>query len=520
MSKKIGLFALLIIYMLTGCSDESEDVLSKTVEGYFGNEKQFVNQVLTMSMGNPKTLNPLLNEDSRVGEILKILYIPFVDIDDANRVVPSVANSWTIDENGMGATFIIKDDLYWSDGTPITTNDVVFSFQAIKNASAVSMYKNVASYVSSVSRISATTVKVNFNKKFSGNLSVLNFPVIPSNTNLNKKLTDPVTSGAYKVSEFAESNYMKLVPNDKYKTVPNISEIHIEITPDYETDVYAFEQRRFDILYGDNINLGKYNYADNRSVHQYNSNNYDFIGFNFKNSMLQEKYMRQAIAYAFPKQNILETVYLGYGVTTNTPVHSKSWLYEENVVPYTFDTNMTATILKNNAWVDTNNDRILEKDGKNLTLTILINEESAEKKQIATALENELESVGFDVIIDSQPFDLYEEKLKKQDYDLFVGSWKLSKTLNLSDIFHSNGKLNYTNYSDAETDNLLDVAYSAMADGERILAYSRLQQKLAEELPHINIAYKNDGLVLNKNIKGINPRSENYFYGIEFWEIE
>lgn len=520
MKAKIGILFLLIIYMLTGCKTDYDDVLGKTVDGYLSDTKEFIAQTLTISMSNPKTLNPLINEDSRVDDILKIIYLPFVDIDIQDKVVPSIANSWTIADDGLSATFLIKDNLFWSDGTPITTNDVVFSFQTIKNASDVSMYKNVTNYVSSINKISATTVKVNFNKKFSGNLSILNFPIINSSTNNNKKLTMPISSGAYKVLEYVEASHIKLIPNQHFSgTTPNISEISVDMIPDYKTEIYAFEQRRIDLLSGNNINLGKYDYEENREVYQYISRDYDFIGFNFNKEILQNKYMRQAIAYAFPKQSILETVYLGYGVMTNTPVHPKSWLYEENVIPYLFDTNMSATLLKNNGWLDTNNDRILDLDGKNLNLTILINEESLEKQQIAKRFKDELDLLGFNITIDSQPFDVYEEKLKKQDYDLFIGSWKMSKALNLSDILHSNGRLNYNKYKDGETDELLNIAYEAMGDGERILAYSRLQQRLADELPYISIAYKNDGLVLNKNISGVEPKSENYFSGIEFWQL-
>ena len=88
-------------------------------------------------------------------------------------------------------------------------------------------------------------------------------------------------------------------------------------------------------------------------MYQYTSNNYDFIGFNFKKELFQDKSLRQAVAYALPKENLMESVYLKYGVITNTPINPKSWLYEENVALYDYNPSMAATFLKNSGWTDT-----------------------------------------------------------------------------------------------------------------------------------------------------------------------
>lgn len=526
MNKKIFIYIFLIMFIFTGCNEKHEDALGYNIIDIVSDDfknTQATNEVLRLSIANPKTMNPLLNEDSRVNEILKLIYLPFVAIDGNDKVVPSVANMWTLSEDGLSATFLIKDDLYWDNGASVTADDVIYSYKTILNSPNDSCYKNVTNYVRNISRISSNTVKIDFNSKFGNNFLALDFPIIPNNTNLLTKTSIPVGNGAYKVSEHVEASHISLVPNTYYNgNTAQIPKIHVEITADYETDVHAFQQGMLDVLIASGVDLGKYDYNDKETVYQFPSNDYDFIGFNFTNPLFKEKYMRQAIAYAFPKQNILDTVYLGYGVMTHTPIHPQSWLYEENVAPYTFDSNMSSVLLKNNSWADVNNDKVLEKTVNgvttNLEVTILINEESSARKQIATRFKDELSAIGFKVTIDSQPFNVYTEKFKTKDYDLVIGSWKMSKTLNLNDLLHTNGSLNYIGYSDSETDILLNTAYSATGEGEMILAYSRLQQRLAEEIPYISIAYTNNGLVVNNNIGGlINPRRENSFNSIELW---
>lgn len=532
-TKKILMSILICILSVVfiGCDVKYDDVFIGGVDLHDSNnfndvENDDINkkQVLKLSMANPKTLNPLLNEDSRVNNILKIIYAPLVEIDEKDMVVSGIASSWNFHENETTLTMVLKDNLIWEDGMPITADDVVYSFRTIQNATEASLYKNVLNYIRNISKVSENTIQVEFSHKFSNNLAVLNFPIIQNNTSLNSK-NIPVASGAYKVSKYVEASHITLVPNTNYNgALATIPEIYVEMTVDYDTDITAFEQNMIDLLIATDIDLGKYAHDDNRNIYRYVSRDYDFIGFNFNNPMFKNKYMRQAVAYAFPKENILDTVYLGYGVMTHTPIHPNSWIYEENVVPYSFDINMSKTILKNNGWVDSNGDNVLEQtvDGiaKDLEISILINEESMIKKQIANRFQSMLMEVGFRVTIDSVPFDTYQNKFMKKDYDIVIASWKMSKALNLSEILHSTGRINYIGYNDSETDLLLNSAYSAVGEEEKAVAYSRLQQRLADELPYISIAYRSSGLVINDGVGGIiSPVSENPFKNIELWNF-
>lgn len=152
---------------------------------------------------------------------------------------------------------------------------------------------------------------------------------------------------------------------------------------------------------------------------------------------------------------------------------------------------------------------------------MLVNKENTARNQIASRMEEELEAIGFEVTIDAQPYDVYSEKFASGDFDLVVGGWKMSEVLNLAPFFVTDGDYNYIGYSNEEVDQLLQTANSAIGEGQTLLAYSNLQKKLAEELPYVSIAYRQDVLLTSSYVGGeIHPTRINVFDGIEYWTLQ
>lgn len=484
---------------------------------------------LRLSMRVPETLNPLLNREETVDRILKLLYLPLLDFDERGAPVPAVAESWAFSEDGRTLTLRIRNDIFWQNDTRLTAEDVVFSLNMLRIAPEDAVYKKALQYVSGWQNTSEDTVEITFYETFSGNISALRFPVISAGYYQGQ--TDPQSSinmmpmgdGPYEVLSYQRAFEMLLGMNDNYYgTAPQIPNICVSITEGAQTDVSAFQHGVTDVLVADAMEAGRYAEEDASGIHTFSSNKYDFIGFNFNRSLFQEKAVRQAVAYAFPKENLLDSAYLQYGLLTNTPISPKSWLYEENVVPYNYDPAMAATVLKNNGWNDETGDGILEKPTSfgtvSLQATILVNEENSVRKQIATRLREELQAIGFAATLDIQPYEQYQEKLVSGNFDMVVGGWQFSDVLDLTPFFATGGSYNYIGYSDEEMDRLLETARTAVGDGMMLLAYSSLQKKMAEELPYISIAFRSDAVFTSRYVGGdISPTSGNVFRNIELW---
>lgn len=527
--KKLALFLALCIG-LCGCGKEAgtEQGNSFTVSGG-PNLSGTTDTQLRLSMRIPETLNPLLNREETVDRILKLIYLPLLDFDERGMQVPAVAESWALSQDGRTLTLQIRDDIFWQNGTKLTAEDVVFSLNMLRGAPEDAVYKKVLLYVSGWQNTSEYTVEISFYENFSGNISALRFPVVSAAYYQGQSdpagvvNMTPMGNGPYEMQSYRRAAEMLLRANTNYYgTLPQIPSICVKITEGEQTDVNAFQHGITDVLVADAMETGRYAEEGAATIHTFPSNKYDFIGFNFNRSLFQEKAIRQAVAYAFPKENLLNSAYLQYGTLANTPVNPKSWLYEENVAPYNYDPAMAATVLKNNGWTDENGDGILEKPTALGTVTlqaaILVNEENSVRKQIASKLCEELRAIGFAAELDILPYEQYQEKLVSGNFDMVVGGWQFSDVVDLTPFFATGGSYNYIGYSNEEMDLLLENARTAVGEGMTLLAYSSLQKKLAEELPYISIAYREDAVFVSKYVGGeITPTSFNVFRNIELW---
>ena len=133
---------------------------------------------LYLSMRNTTTLNPLLNQDESVDTILKLIYMPLIRLDKNHKPAPSIAQSWSFDEGGTVLTLNLRNDIYWQNGTNLTADDVIYSFNTLqRSADTNAVYKSCMNYIRSYRKTSAYSVEIIFNQNFSGNMYTLLMPI-------------------------------------------------------------------------------------------------------------------------------------------------------------------------------------------------------------------------------------------------------------------------------------------------------------------------------------------------------
>ena len=532
MKKRILFLLLTLCLGLSACGQGGVQQDDFTATGGEGTEME-KEDMLTLSMRVPETMNPLLNREETVDRILKLIYLPLLEFDETGKAYPAVAESWEMGADGKTVTMQLNRNIMWQNGGKLTAEDVVYSFRTIQNAPEGSVYKKALNYVADCTKTGDYTVIFTFHENFSDNLSALRFPVISAGyydgnndpaANVNQT---PMGNGIYGMYSYKKAAELILTASETYHgEKPLISDIRVKITAGEDTDINAFERGMTDVLVTDAMEAGRYADEGISGMYQFTSNAFDFIGFNFHRELFQDKALRQAVAYALPKESLMDSVYLNYGVMTNTPINPKSWLYEENVALYDHNPSMASTFLKNSGWLDEDGNGKLEKKMENgqtkqLKATILVNSENTGRRQIAAKLKEELTAIGFDITIDQQPFASYQQKFIDGEYDMIIGGWDCSEVTDLNQFFGTAGSLNYTGYTNEEVDRLLAAARNAIGDGPTLLAYSSLQKKLAEELPYISIAYRNQAVFVSKNVGGeISPTEFNVFHGIEKWTYE
>lgn len=527
-----------ILMTLSGCSyndgneSESEEIQEQKEE-IVEEPKPTKGGEMIISFRAPKTLNPILNEDYTVDQILKLVFDTLIDFDETQKAIPNLASRWDFSNDGSAVTLHLRQDVKWHDGNPFTAKDVIFSLDTIKNAPKTSPYKRCINNIVSYKAEDDFTVKIFYNQPFSGAIYALYFPIIPAHSyeGLSGNAiieTLPVGTGAYKFGNYQLAKELELQVNPNwFKGEPYIEKIKVVVTPDDGTDLYSFEQGQLDIIDTDAVDWGKYAQNEGARVEEYVTSYYDFIGFNFNKPLFQDKQLRKSIAYAIDKESILEKHYLNHGVLTDVPINPLSWLYSDEVEKYNYNIEKSKQLLAESGWSDSDQDGILDKlingNKTDMSFNLLVVSENQTRKDTANELVNMLKDVGINVTLEEVGQEEFISRLQEKKFDAFLGGWKLSTIPDYSFAFHSSQikeGTNYISFKSEEMDYLLEKAFSAVGEENTKIAYSELQKYIADELPYVSLYFRNAALITNNRIQGeLKPQKDFFIGNIKDWFI-
>lgn len=460
---------------------------------------------ITISMRKPKSLHPILNTDKTVDQTLKLIFDSLVDFDENNQVIPHIAKSWTVSEQGTVVNIKLNNQIKWHDGTPLTAQDVVFTLKAIQDAPE-SPYKPCVENIFSYEPLSDETVQIVYKEAFSGYATTLYFPIIPAH--IDNLDTNPIGTGPYIFETYLSTKQMNLKDNkDYFKGSPNISAIEVLFTPDPESDLYSFDQRIIDVVTTDVVDWEKYAKNKKSTIHEYTTMYYDYIGVNFSKPLLQDIKIRQALLYATNREYLLEKVYLYHGKVSDVPVAPFSWLYEPTSKQYETDIQKAKDLL----------------EGNTVTIELLVNSENIQRMEVANALQKMYKDIGINLEIAEENGEAFMDRIINGEYDLFLGGWNLSVIPDMSFAFHSTnvvGGANYGAYVSSEMDSLLKDAFHAKSDKDLKEVYSKLQTHISKRLPYLSLYFRASALITNEKIKGdIKPHHMNVYQNIYEWYI-
>ncbi len=503
----------------TNTQDTNTETISETTKAQNQQETPVEGGQLILSMRMPKTLNPLINEDVTVDNILKLIFEPLFTIDgETLKPVPNIASSYSMSEDGKTVYINIRDDVYWHDGKQLTAKDVIFSLDVIK-ATENSLYKSALDRVASYSS-KGSQVIINYTEPYSFFMYNLCFPIIPSHyykNNLdieNSRSLKPIGSGSFKYSSYRLANELILEKTTSFKGTPYINTIKVIITSDTQTDLYAFEKNIINSLTIDFSSWGNLNYKREKISTGINSNNFEYLGFNFDKDIFKNIELRKAIAYAIPKDEIIKNIYLSNGVKTLTPINPKSFLAYNDMETYEYNIQKSIEALGKAS---------LTKEMTNFTL--LVNQENKERVESAELIQKRLNQIGLNVTVVKKPFEEYKADLENGNFDMFLAGIDFGVIPNLQSFLMSSGTgaggINYQNFKDARMDFLVGNLYTATSEEAFIKASIDMQQYFVEQLPVIGIFFKEQILLTDYTVKGDKkPNIYNQFNNIEKWYIE
>ena len=501
------IFTYIIYYHFFEDKNDSKNIEIGQVEN-----NKIMNDIRLSIIGYD-TIDPIISNNQNVQDIAKIIYEPLLDIEKDYKIKFCLANEWA-KINEKEYIIKLKENVKWQNGNKITSNDIKYTIEKIKQTPN-SIYKYNVEHISSVKVIDERTLKLSLDKEVLFFEYLLNFPIMCSNNDQNR-LT---TSGMYYISEITEKNIV-LKANENYWNIENINPITKTIKINFYNsiaDVYnEFRNGNIDMFTTSNVytdeSMGFVGYNTKR----YKSRQYDYIAINTTNNLLNRKEVRQAISLSINKEAILQEVFEKQYEIANFPLDNGSYLYSSNIANV-YDDEKAKQILNQSGWEFTATGWQKNEKGKKLTLAfnLIVSSTNENRIKVAEIIKKQLEEFGIGLNIKSVDEKTYYNYLENKDYDMILTGIKTAFSPDLTTFL---GKDNLALYKNEEINTILSEVKDISNEDLLKQKYNRIIEITNDEIPYIGLYFEAKKLIYSKNIVGnIDPTAYNVFYNMDTW---
>lgn len=522
--------------IITVACSQNNDKELVTADAKTDSTPVYGDMLIESSLGDASNLIPMLASDASSHAIANYIYNGLVEYDKDYNIVPDLAESWKIENQGKLIRFHLRKNVKWHDGEPFTARDVEFTYKTIIDPKTPTAYAGKYKLVTRYSLIDDYTIEFEYDKPLApaliswGSLQVLPRHLLEgkeiTNTPLSRK---PVGTGLFKFKSWESGSKIVIEANpDYYKGRSYINGIEYRIIPDINTQFMELKAGNIDIMgltplqYLRQTQTPKFNKMFNK--YKYLSNGYTYLGFNLSREPFNNKKVRQAIAYAIDKQEIIKGVLHGLGEVATGPYKPGTIWYNTDVSRYPFEPEKAISMLKELGYEDSNNDGIIEKDGQPFSFTIITNQGNQLREKTAQIIQQRLKSLGIEVKIRIIEWTVFlKEYVDNGNFDALILGWNILQDPDLYNVWHSSnavkGGLNFVGYKNTELDEMLTRGRETFDEEKRKSCYNRIQTILADEQPYVFLYVPYSLPVVSSRFMGITPAPAGISYNLEKWYV-
>ena len=519
------------------------------------------------SSADATILNPILASDSASFDLLGWFFPSLLGQDPfSGAIVPTeMAESWEVSEDGLVWTFHLQDGVMWTDGEQVTADDFKFTYNAIASDLVETPRKANLDNIESIEVLDSLTIQVTYAEVKCDALNNLGLGWLPSHlyaedfsdvmdSPLNEEPT--VSAGPFVFNEWTRDDNSTVLRNDAYwKGAPNMDGWIYKIVPDPGARLAQLQTGELDLVGVQPEQLTTVELDSNLNLYKFKDDGYSYIGLNQANPqnplagqdedgnlveqdphpILSDLAVRQAIAHALDYDSIISTVYLGQGYQVASNVlPAVGWAHDPSLQPYAFDTELASQILDEAGWTDSDDDGVREcngcataEAGAALTIRLQTNAGNTTREDLGALVQDQLNSIGFDIQFEAIEFGTLVGELLGQTYDMVIIGWTgLGTDPNDDSFWHSKfdtpgSGFNFVSYQNPRIDELLEQAVSVpgCATEERATFYHEIQKIIHDDIPYVFVTGSVGNTGYANKFNGINPGTWSFYHNIETWSL-
>lgn len=548
----IIIFLFLIIGSLISIPFTTFYHYTKAIPNYGGSFSEGI-------VGEPHYINPLLSQNNDVDrDLVSLLYSGLMKYNEDGKLIPDLAKSYEISEDGLNYTIYLKEDAKWQDGAPITADDVAFTIQTAQNPDYGSLQRINWQGVE-MEAVNKYTVILKLKNKYAQFLNNLTLNILPRHIwqdvkPVNFALSDfnlkPIGSGPYKFKKLKKDNSGRIksyeLESNKnfYDGRPYIDSIEIKFYDSEDQMIDEYNKNSIESMaFVSANNLKKVKFKKRLTLEELKLPRYFGLFFNQNEApILSDKNIRLALSYGTDKKDIINKILDGKGLETNSPMMGEVLDITDDVQKYDYDPDKAKKFLADSGWappadgsddkgVLTKTEKAKSKKDKPSTekLTFRLTTPMwSELTSVANLLKEQWAKIGVELVIEVLPTQNLQQVIKERSYQILIFGEILNIDPDPFSLWHSSQKrdpgLNLALYDNKSVDGILEKARQTLNPLERVKLYQDFQKLVIQDIPAIFLYNPLYIYAQTNKIKGFESKiismPSDRFSNVEKWYID
>jgi peptide/nickel transport system substrate-binding protein len=455
----------------------------------------------------PTNLDPRIGTDGQSERIDSLLFSSLVEFDEHRIPHSDLAETWETPDP-VTYMFHLRSGVQFHDGRPLTSADVKYTFDSIINGSVTTSKRGSLRLVKSIETPNALTVIFHMSEPDGGFLTNIcrpAFGVVPAGSG-SDEAEHPVGTGPFRFVSAQQDDNVVLERNASYFGTPaKIEQVRFRVVP--EAVVRALELRKgsadleMSSLAPDMIPVLRQ--QSSLDVTEQPGTNYAYVAFNFENPVLARREVRQALALATNREEIIQYLFRGQARPADGPLPANSWAYEPDITRYGYDPQQAERLLDSAGLP-----RRAENNGMRIRLALKTSTEES-TRLLGAVLQEQWRKVGVDLELRSmEPATLFAD-IARGDFELFTLRWiGANNDPEFYEFAFSSKRIppmggNRGHYRNPEIDALLDQARIESDQDKRRELFAKVQKIIAEDLPYISLWFMDNVSVHRKRVSDV-----------------
>ena len=480
-----------------------------------------------------RTFNSMLSSDTASNQVIGLMFEGLLNYRKNGDLIPALAADLPkTSSDGLTYTFKLRPNLKFSDGQPLTSDDVKFTYQLAFD----SQYAAVASprrgdlskYIASIDTPDPQTVIIKTTQVFAPFLAnhalygILPKHVLGSMTAAQINTADfntapSVTSGAFKFVKWDKGQQVTMARNDNYWAgAPYLDQWIYKVLPDSVAVTNQLKTGEIDIGPVDPGQFDALKTTSTVAMSEFPVPTFTFYAYQLDPSkpagpLFQDKAVRQALLYALNRDQIVSAVFFGHGTVANSVEPPTSWAYKDKPATLIkFDKAKAESLLDGAGWAK-GADGTRAKNGLKLKFTMITNAGNKQRESMLQIMQQSWHDIGVEATPSLIQFpQLVSQIVSIRTFDVFLVGFNWAQDPDVSPLYHSRntaaGGFNGAFFKNDQADQLLDQALTTLDKTKRKQLYSQFQDLMSDLQPSPVILF-------NTGIYGVNTRVQGTDFG-------